>query len=102
MAWDSPTPSMSTMSDTLLPMLIAPVSPHVSAPTYSPSELSRDDESLLPVEHDLPRRAARRELESLGVVVGFHPVRDHVAHVEAALEHGQHLVPGLEHLAPVD
>ena len=30
------------------------------------------------------------------------PVGDDLAHVEAALQHRDHLVPGLEHLAPVD
>jgi hypothetical protein len=32
----------------------------------------------------------------------WQPVGDDLAHVEPAFQHRDHLVPGLEHLAPID
>ena len=49
----------------------------------------------------LPDCPAHRR-EALREIVRRQAVGDDLAHVEAALQHGDHLVPGLEHLAAVD
>src|SRR5438105_15648113 len=55
-----------------------------------------------PVEHDLSRLPRAHRLERLQVLLGGESMRQDRPHVEAAREHGAHLVPGLEHLAAVD
>src|SRR5580704_910439 len=55
-----------------------------------------------PVQHDLAGIAALHGGKAAVKILDGKPVRDHLAHVEAALQHAEHLVPRLEHLAPID
>src|SRR5690606_4696673 len=55
-----------------------------------------------PVEHDLAGLARPRYVKPLLEAVRAHFMRQHGRDVQAALQHGDHLVPGLEHLAAVD
>src|SRR5690606_14571268 len=55
-----------------------------------------------PVEDDLARPARAHDVERLLELLHREAVGDHGRHVEARLEQGDHLVPGLEHLAAVD
>ena len=55
-----------------------------------------------PVEHDLTAIAAAHRLETFEEPARGQAVGDDLAHVKAAFQHRDHLVPGLEHLAAVD
>ena len=61
-----------------------------------------DHQAGSPLQHHLAALAAPHHLEGGFELGGGQAVGDHLPHVEAAFEHRQHLVPGLEHLAAVD
>src|SRR5208337_1083107 len=61
-------------------------------PSPRPRSLRRQ-----PVEHDLAAVAAAHGLEAFQEPARRQAVGDDLAHVEPALEHGDHLMPGLEH-----
>src|ERR1700722_604030 len=50
-----------------------------------------------PVQHDLAGIAALHGVKSTLKVLDSESVRDDLAHLQTALQHRQHLVPGLEH-----
>src|SRR5450756_2056296 len=55
-----------------------------------------------PRENDLARTTRPHDLERFFVAGDREMVRDDRSDVQAALDHGRHLVPGLEHLAAID
>ena len=58
--------------------------------------------SASPIEHDLAALPAAHDLETFEEFRRRQAVGDDLAHVEPAFQHGDHLVPGLEHFAPID
>src|SRR5438552_18100478 len=56
----------------------------------------------LPIEDDLATLARKQGRERVLVLLGGVVVRDDGRKIESALQHRDHLVPGLEHLATVD
>src|SRR3954471_21414107 len=73
------------------------VTPTASATSNSPLLVERR-----PVEDDLSRLTRSHRLEAALEFLDREVVRDHWRDVEPRLQHGRHLVPGLEHLAAVD
>src|SRR5271154_7512989 len=71
-------------------------------PPLPPSRKSGEGTSRRPIQHDLAGLAGAHGLEALLKVARGQPMRDHLADVEAALQHRDHLVPGLEHLAAIN
>ena len=57
---------------------------------------------LIPVKDDLARLARLHEFERGLEFVDIEMVSDDRVHVESALQHARHLVPGFEHLAAID
>src|SRR5690606_673813 len=51
-----------------------------------------------PIQNDLAAIAALHSLKAGDVVADRQAVGDHLANVETAFQHGEHLVPGFKHL----
>src|SRR5437868_15180713 len=66
---------------------------------YRPCRVRRNS---FPVEDDLAGLAGDRRGEALLIIGVRQAVGDERIEVQARLEHGRHLVPGLENLAPVN
>lgn len=61
-----------------------------------------DERGLPPIQNHLPAFAPEHRFETLFEIVDLEAVGDDAGYVEAVFQHGDHLVPGFEHLPPID
>src|SRR5277367_7108051 len=73
--------------------LVAIPAEHRRAPPPTPFPQERGGTSRRPIQHDLAGLAGAHGLEALLKVARGQPMRDHLADIEAALQHRNHLVP---------